>query len=91
LRSFGRCLVLHLPGRSPTHPPISPVLPVLLQSCCVRAPSQNEIEAALDREVKQLERIEWARNKAQTDAAYYKSLERMLEEERRKNRSMRSS
>lgn len=47
---------------------------------------KNEIGAALEREAKQVERLEFALSKIQTDVAYYKTVEHMLEEERRARR-----
>ncbi|GIL43554.1 hypothetical protein Vafri_1253 [Volvox africanus] len=44
---------------------------------------KNEIEAAIERETKQVERLDFALSKAQSDIAYYKSLESMLEEQKR--------
>ncbi|GIL72453.1 hypothetical protein Vretimale_4257 [Volvox reticuliferus] len=46
---------------------------------------KNEIEAAIERETKQVERLEFALSKAHSDIAYYKSLESMMAE--RKGRS----
>ncbi|GLC67707.1 hypothetical protein PLESTF_000596800 [Pleodorina starrii] len=41
---------------------------------------KNEIEAAIERETKQIERLDFALAKTQTDVAYYKSLEAMMQE-----------
>jgi hypothetical protein len=41
---------------------------------------KNEIEAAIERETKQAERLDFALNKTRSDAAYYQTLERMLED-----------
>ncbi|GFR41318.1 hypothetical protein Agub_g2001 [Astrephomene gubernaculifera] len=41
---------------------------------------KNEIEAAIERETKQVERLAFALKKAESDVAYYKTLERMNEE-----------
>ncbi|KXZ41827.1 hypothetical protein GPECTOR_270g701 [Gonium pectorale] len=44
---------------------------------------KNEVEAAIEREARQVERLEFALSKVQSDLAYYKSLERMMEERNR--------
>ncbi|EFJ44783.1 hypothetical protein VOLCADRAFT_106241 [Volvox carteri f. nagariensis] len=41
---------------------------------------KNEIDAAIERETKQIERLGFALSKAQSDMAYYKSLEEMMAE-----------
>lgn len=42
-----------------------------------------EIETFIERETKQVERLEFALNKMENDEAYYKGLEKQLERERR--------
>ncbi len=45
---------------------------------------KNEIEQALEREAKQIERLEFALKKCETDTAYYTQIEKMMREQDRK-------
>lgn len=47
---------------------------------------KNEIDAALEREAKQIERLDFALKKCENDAAYYATLERMMREREREGK-----
>ncbi|KAG2446115.1 hypothetical protein HXX76_000714 [Chlamydomonas incerta] len=47
---------------------------------------KNEIELALEREAKQVERLDFALKKCENDTAYYASLERMMREREREGK-----
>lgn len=44
----------------------------------------KEIEQAMEREAKQIERLEFAMQKAQGDVAYYQTLQRMVDDMQRR-------
>lgn len=46
---------------------------------------KNEIDLAVQREAKQLERLHFAMTKAQGDAAYMATLQRMVDQSKRRN------
>lgn len=47
---------------------------------------RDELEAAIEREVKQVERLAFALQKVEGDEAYHRSVERQLEKERARAR-----